>query len=211
MSLIATVTLPDGTLGVVHTESLGRGESESRAELVATLLHNLAFESKVSACAALRAATTFQTKVSFRQEGPWELGEIHVLCVGERCRAEAEQYEKELGEEHPNAPVARAWAAATDEYTRDLAQELATASVMDANLARLRESDPDAERIFPARCFTAELTDRIAGFNLGNALEEYGTAKRDEDRWDRFGALFVGTDVRQDRFPPAGATAEAAR
>ncbi|MFF2572681.1 hypothetical protein [Streptomyces sp. NPDC058084] len=134
MSLIATVTLPEGTPAVVHTESLGRGEGTNRSELVATLLHNLAFEieHELSSCAALREANTAKTKVSFRQEGHYEIGEIRVLCVDERCRAEAEQYEKELGEEHPDAPAARAWAAATDENTRDHAQELGSRPALNA-------------------------------------------------------------------------------
>ncbi|MFF3432378.1 hypothetical protein [Streptomyces sp. NPDC002602] len=42
----------------------------------------------------------------------------------------------------------REWAAAADEYTRDLAQELAAALILDATLARLSVGDPDAERIF---------------------------------------------------------------
>ncbi|MFB6840246.1 hypothetical protein [Streptomyces sp. NPDC056361] len=212
MSLITTVTLPEGTPAVVHTESLGRGESEDRAELVATLLHNLAVESETSECAALRAATTAKTKVTFRQEGPWELGEIRVLCIDERCRAEAEQYEKELGEEHPDAPAARAWAAAADEYTRDHAQELAAATVLDANLARLSAGDPDAGRIFPPDCFTAEWITRIPGFDLAEAVKQYAAAKHAEGRMDRYYDLFAGSDLGDDyRFPPAADATEAAR
>ncbi|MFE7658104.1 hypothetical protein ACFU6M_35405 [Streptomyces bottropensis] len=212
MSLITTVTLPEGTPGVVHTESRGRGESENRADLVATLLHNLAVESETSGCAALRATATAQMKVTFRQEDPWEVGEIHVLCVDERCRAEAEQYEKELGEEHPNAPVARAWAAAADEYTRDHAQELAAATILDANLARLSAGDPDAGRIFPPDCFTAEWITRIPGFDLAEAVKQYAAAKHAEGRMDRYYDLFAGSDLGDDyRFPPATDATEAAR
>ncbi|MFD9567046.1 hypothetical protein [Streptomyces sp. NPDC059994] len=76
----------------------------------------------------------------------------------------------------------------------ELAWEAATARIQDANLARLRQEDPDADRLFPpGPAFTEALTDQGVMHRLGAALEAYGAAKHTADRMDLFQRLFADT------------------
>ncbi|MEU3433121.1 hypothetical protein [Streptomyces sp. NPDC006863] len=80
-----------------------------------------------------------------------------------------------------------------DQDARDMEQERADAAVLDANLARLSEADPDAARIFRPGMFNDQLDNPGVDNGLGNALELYAATKRDQGRMDLFRALFVGT------------------
>ncbi|TLQ39459.1 hypothetical protein [Streptomyces marianii] len=76
----------------------------------------------------------------------------------------------------------------------ELAWEAAGARVQDANLARLRKEDEDADRLFPpGPVFTDALVDDNVMRLLGTALETYGTAKHAAGRMDLFQRLFDGT------------------
>lgn len=76
----------------------------------------------------------------------------------------------------------------------DLAWEAAHARIQDGNLARLRQEDPDADRLFPpGPAFTDCLSNDDVMHRLGNALKAYGKAKHAEDRMDLFHQLFAGT------------------
>lgn len=75
-----------------------------------------------------------------------------------------------------------------------LTHEAAVARVQDANLARLRREDEDADRIFPpGPAFTDALVDDDAMRRIGVATEAYGTAKHAAGRMDLFHRLFEGT------------------
>ncbi|MFD9453476.1 hypothetical protein ACFWBC_10345 [Streptomyces sp. NPDC059985] len=201
MSSIATATLTDRTDAVVHTESLGWGEAtlsqHGRGALVAAVLEGLGAEAESFDCAALRDGSTAATKVVFRKEHGMVWAEVRVLCADARCRKVAEQYEQEHGHETPDAVTARAWARSADEETRDWAQELAAHAVLDANLARLRASDPDAAALLPEGCFSAELTRSNPGFDVGNAVQRYAAAKHAAGRMDLYHSLFAGTDAAE--------------
>ncbi|MFE3601350.1 hypothetical protein [Streptomyces sp. NPDC059142] len=109
---------------------------------------------------------------------------------------------EKVGEPDPDAPAARAWAltqASAGQEARDMAQERADAKMLDANLVLLRQSDPDADRIFRPGIFTAQLDAPGSGIGLGAALELYAAAKRDQGRMDLFHALFVGTTAEDSR------------
>ncbi|WP_146051041.1 hypothetical protein [Streptomyces noursei] len=129
MSLIATVTLPDGTPAVVHSEALGWGDGHlagrDRAELTDAVLLSLVGE---ASCPTLDAACpgevtfdgghaawagdhrpTCTPEVDFPEHGEMVWSTVRALGREERCRVEAETYD--LGEVHPDAPLARAWAA----------------------------------------------------------------------------------------------------
>ncbi|MGW1007428.1 hypothetical protein ACWDBD_44330 [Streptomyces sp. NPDC001118] len=76
----------------------------------------------------------------------------------------------------------------------ELAWEAVTASIQDANLAQLRQEDPDADALFPSgSAFTEGLVDDAVMRRLGAALEAYGAAKHAEGRMDLFMRLFAGT------------------
>lgn len=76
----------------------------------------------------------------------------------------------------------------------ELTHEAAVARVQDANLARLRQQDQDADRIFPpGPAFTDALLDDDAMRRIGVATEAYGTAKHATGRMDLFHSLFDGT------------------
>lgn len=76
----------------------------------------------------------------------------------------------------------------------ELAWEAATARIHDANLARLRTEDPDADRLFlPGPAFSDALVDDDVMGRLGTALEAYGEAKNAAGRMDLFMRLFAGT------------------
>lgn len=76
----------------------------------------------------------------------------------------------------------------------ELTYEAAVARVQDAILARLRQQDPDADRLFPpGAAFTDALLDDDAMRRIGVATEAYGTAKHATDRMDLFHRLFEGT------------------
>lgn len=131
MSLIATVTLPDGAQAVVHSETLGWDDGpcgRDRAELVDTVLLNFAvgatycptiaaacpgqvvFDSGIAEWASGRRPEGFP-EVALQEDDLGLWAAVRVLCQEERCRGDAEMYEQELGEVHPDAPLARAWAA----------------------------------------------------------------------------------------------------
>jgi hypothetical protein len=81
---------------------------------------------------------------------------------------------------HPQSPAREA---------ADLAWEAATARINDANLARLRREDADADRLFPdGPAFTDALADDDVMRRLGTALEAYGHAKHAAGRMDLFHA-----------------------
>ncbi|WP_172387046.1 hypothetical protein [Streptomyces sp. MNP-20] len=76
----------------------------------------------------------------------------------------------------------------------ELAWQAATARVQDLNLARLRQDDADAARLFPpGQAFTHALTDHNAERRLYVALEAYLAAKLSADRLDLFQDLCLGT------------------
>ncbi|MFG2211913.1 hypothetical protein [Streptomyces sp. NPDC048638] len=76
----------------------------------------------------------------------------------------------------------------------ELTHEAAVARVQDANLARLRQEDKDADRIFPpGTAFTDALVDHAAMRLIGTATEAYGAAKHAADRMDLFHRLFENT------------------
>ncbi|MFF9785666.1 hypothetical protein [Streptomyces nigrescens] len=84
---------------------------------------------------------------------------------------------------------------------QELADEAYVAAVQDANLKRLRQLDPDADRIFRLT-FTDALVDPSRCGELGDALKQYGAAKHAAGRMDLFGALFAGTpDEDREAFP----------
>jgi hypothetical protein len=85
----------------------------------------------------------------------------------------------------------------------DLAWDAAIARIQDANLARLRQEDADADRLFPpGPAFTDALVDDDVMRRLGTALEAYGAAKHTAGRMDLFHRLFDGTD--EDTLPYSG-------
>ncbi|MER6913991.1 hypothetical protein ABT354_20150 [Streptomyces sp. NPDC000594] len=198
---LTTVTLPDGTAAVVHTDSTlwsdGDGRRGGRAALVQETLGLVSTEAAALGCAALRRAGTEAGSVSVETLDHGLLSAtVRVLCTSAECRSLAEHCER-AGEPDPSAPAARTWALAqmpADEEAMDMAWERTTAAVQDANLARLRSTDPDADLLFTEGCFTAYLADPRSGFDLGGALENYGAAKHAEGRMDRFYALFAGLD-----------------
>ncbi|GGU40264.1 hypothetical protein [Streptomyces violascens] len=76
----------------------------------------------------------------------------------------------------------------------ELTHEAAAARVQDANLARLRQEDKDADRIFPpGTAFTDALVDDDAMRLIGIATEAYGAAKHAAGRMDLFHRLFENT------------------
>ncbi|MBZ3908598.1 MULTISPECIES: hypothetical protein [Streptomyces] len=76
----------------------------------------------------------------------------------------------------------------------ELTHEAAAARVQDANLARLRQEDEDADRIFPpGTAFTDALVDDDAMRLIGVATEAYGAAKHAAGRMDLFHRLFENT------------------
>ncbi|MGW2686213.1 hypothetical protein ACWC6I_24050 [Streptomyces sp. NPDC001414] len=76
----------------------------------------------------------------------------------------------------------------------ELTHEAAVARVQDANLARLRQEDADADRLFPpGPAFTDALVDDDAMRRIGVATEAYGEAKHAAGRMDLFHRLFDGT------------------
>lgn len=86
----------------------------------------------------------------------------------------------------------------------DLGWEAARARIHDANLARLRQQDADADRLFPPwPAFTDALVDDDVMRRLGNALEAYGEAKHATGRRDLFMLLFAGT-LGDDDVPYTG-------
>lgn len=75
----------------------------------------------------------------------------------------------------------------------ELAWEAAGARIQDANLARLRREDADADRLFPpGPAFTDALVDDDVMRRLGAALEAYGAAKHAAGRMQLFHRLFEG-------------------
>ncbi|MFJ2589699.1 hypothetical protein [Streptomyces sp. NPDC087538] len=196
---LTTVTLPDGTAAVVHSDGTARSEGSvhgrGRAGLVADTLSMVSTEAASLGCAALRKASTEAGSVSVVQLDHGLLyATVYVLCSSPECRSLAEHCER-ASEPHHGAPAARTWALAqmsADEEAMDMAWERTNAAAQDANLTRLRSTDPDVNGLFPEGCFTAYLADPDSGFDLGNALEKYGAAKHAEDRMDRFHALFAG-------------------
>ncbi|MFE0369557.1 hypothetical protein [Streptomyces tendae] len=77
---------------------------------------------------------------------------------------------------------------------RGRTREAAAARVQDANLARLRQEDEDADRIFPpGTAFTDALVDDDAMRLIGAATEAYGAAKHAAGRMDLFHRLFENT------------------
>jgi hypothetical protein len=75
----------------------------------------------------------------------------------------------------------------------ELAWEAAAARIHDANLARLRQEDADADRLFPpGPAFTDALVDDDVMHRLGDALKAYGEAKNAAGRMDLFMRLFAG-------------------
>lgn len=76
----------------------------------------------------------------------------------------------------------------------DEALEDAQAATLDANVARLRSTDPDTARIFPAGAFTAARHDRAASDRLAQQLQEYAETKYRQGREHLYGALFAGLD-----------------
>ena len=214
---LTTVTLPDGTAAVVHTEGIATtnvARHGGRAGLIKDVLHHVDTEAAVMGCTALRRASTVAANVTVEDKPYGLYAEVRVLCTAAECREMAEHCEK-VGEPFVDAPAARAWAltkASADQEARDMVQERADAAVMDANLAVLRQSDPDADRLFRPGIFNAQLDASGRDIGLGAALEQYAAAKRDEGRMDRFGALFTGTtDNQEDAFLPAGAMTEDSR
>jgi hypothetical protein len=110
--LDATVTLSDGRAAVVHSETIGSGgprvTDQERAELVDTVRHNYAFSAaEPYACDTLRNADP--ELVTTAEAGRVLWFDLNVLCTEPRCRAAAEAYEAELGEEHPAAHRLRSW------------------------------------------------------------------------------------------------------
>jgi hypothetical protein len=76
----------------------------------------------------------------------------------------------------------------------ELTWEAARARIHDTNLARLRQEDADADRLFPpGPAFTDALVDDDVMRRLGTALEAYGEAKNATGRMDLFMRLFTGT------------------
>ncbi len=76
----------------------------------------------------------------------------------------------------------------------ELTYEAAVARVQDANLARLRREDEDADRLFPpGPAFTPALVDDDAMRRIGVATEAYGAAKNAAGRMDLFHRLFENT------------------
>ncbi|MFF4933147.1 hypothetical protein ACFY2H_30300 [Streptomyces griseofuscus] len=76
----------------------------------------------------------------------------------------------------------------------ELTHEAAVARVQDANLARLRQEDEDADRLFPpGPAFTDALVNDDAMRRIGVATEAYGAAKHAAGRMELFHQLFDGT------------------
>lgn len=220
--MITSVTLPDGTDAVVHAGCLGWGPLNIE-QLGLPALYRIVLDelSEDSTCTAVREHDGAVLVESLPQGEPGVFAYALALCTAPECRAFAESYEQEIGGRHPGMDFERTWASkqtAGDQDDRDTVQEYLSAEIQDVNLHWLAQVDPDAARIFRPGCFTDSLLNLAhqvpghTGFNLGQALELYAAAKRDEGRMDRFGALFAGTpDYRWDSFLPAGATTEAAR
>ncbi|MET9778948.1 hypothetical protein ABZ023_32645 [Streptomyces sp. NPDC006367] len=92
-----------------------------------------------------------------------------------------------------NPPDGRDWPDPARDAA-ELTHEAAVARVQDANLARLRQEDEDADRIFPpGPAFTDALVDDDAMRRIGIATEAYGATKHAEGRMDLFHRLFDGT------------------
>ena len=220
--MITSVTLPDGTAAVVHTANLGWGplniERYGLPALYRIVLDEL---NEDATCTAVREHDGGVLIESLPDGGPGVLAYALALCTAPECRAAAESYESEMGGPHPAMEFERTWARKQipeDRDERDMVEEYLSAEIQDVNLHWLQQTDPDAARIFRPGCFTDSLLNLAhpvpghPAFDLGQALELYGAAKRDEGRMDRFGALFAGTaDYQWDAFLPAGATTEAAR
>jgi hypothetical protein len=109
--LYATVTMPDGSPAVVHSETIGWAEpvisADKRAELIDTVRSNFAFVAAEphTHCPTIRTASP--ELVTTSEAGRYLWFDANVLCTQARCRAEAEQYEAEV--EHPDAYRLRAW------------------------------------------------------------------------------------------------------
>ncbi|UZI34028.1 hypothetical protein [Streptomyces sp. VB1] len=223
--MITSVTLPCGTAAVVHTSSLGWYqpliEQHGLSALYRAVLDELHSDASCKATLEHDGGVVVE---SLPGDIPGVLAYALALCSASNCVALAASYEKEFDGPHPALDYERAWArkqAAVDELDdteRDLVQDYHSAEIIDLNLHWLQQSDPDAARIFRPGCFTDSLLNlahpvpSLAAFDLGQALEQYAAAKRDEGRMDRYGALFAGTaDFQWDAFLPADATTEGAR
>ncbi|MFJ9719945.1 hypothetical protein ACIRPQ_29135 [Streptomyces sp. NPDC101213] len=111
----ATVTLPDGRLGVVHCETIGWDDPASAdgatfRELAATACENFAVRAAEphTRCPTVRAAAPQLTVTREGQRRLWF--DASVLCLEPACRAETEAYEAEIGGEYPDASRLREWA-----------------------------------------------------------------------------------------------------
>ncbi|MFE2911431.1 hypothetical protein [Kitasatospora indigofera] len=71
------------------------------------------------------------------------------------------------------------------------AMERADAEKLDANLGRLRRTDPELDRIFTVT-FLAAHHDKHARKRLVEEIEAYAAAKHAAGRMDLYNALFAG-------------------
>ncbi len=81
-------------------------------------------------------------------------------------------------------------------FDPDWRMERAAAAHLDANLARLIATDPDAARIFEPGEFSRALED-LYGFGVQHdeRVQAYAAAKHAQDRMDLYGQLFAGLDA----------------
>lgn len=67
------------------------------------------------------------------------------------------------------------------------------AALCDANLARIRTIDPDADRIFTTS-FTDAYRDPAAQDRLTEQIKDYAAAKSAQARMDLYHAIFAGPE-----------------
>ncbi|MFD7731274.1 hypothetical protein ACFV6F_12915 [Kitasatospora phosalacinea] len=108
--------------------------------------------------------------------------------------------------EPPDPPASRRLSWEAELLVAQAQQLLAdhrAAVVQDANLARLRSQDPDAERLFPSGTpFADAVTDRSLLAPLTLALGSYARLKEEQGRDDLLERLFDGVlPPGQDRGP----------
>ncbi|OEV12985.1 hypothetical protein [Streptomyces nanshensis] len=114
MTLIATVTLPDGTPAVVH-QAEQTWDKRLLAQYGRDALCRQVTEElfAIFLCVAGQASSVETLTVTPDEKDGLRV-EARALCAAASCRTEAEQYEQQLaarGQEHPETAEARAWAA----------------------------------------------------------------------------------------------------